>query len=204
MTRSIVLLALLAACHERVSPRTDVPAEDLAPLSSRYDADAIRTQVAELSSKLAIDGPARVELREKLDALLANPSFLAEMSGRGVQAVGIYRWGEGGLVVKIARGDGTVRFAGQARDRHFDLEYASVGAQVGGSASWGVVLGLGLPSVEGIEGSFTGDVASATAIDENAGTFTLSHGDRQLWFVGVAEGLSANAGEGKLKLALRD
>lgn len=198
------IFAVLAACHEDVTPRTQVPATDLAPMTARYDAEAIRKHVAELSTKLAIDGPAQVELREKLDKLLADPTFVGEMNERGVQAVGVYRWGEGGLVVKIARGDGTVRFAGESTDRRFDLEYTSVGAQVGGSASWGVVLALGLPSIEGFEGSFTGDVANATAIDESAGTFTLTKGERHLWFVGVAEGLSANAGEGKLTLALRD
>lgn len=201
---SFSIFTALAGCHEDVTPRTQVPPGDLVPMTARYDADAIRAQVAELSGKLAIDGPAQVELREKLDKLLANPTFIGQMTERGVQAVGVYRWGEGGLVVKIARGDGTVRFAGASTDRRFDLECTSVGAQVGGSASWGVVLALGLPSIEGFEGSFTGDVANATAIDESTGTFTLAKGDRHLWFVGVAEGLSANAGEGKLTLALKD
>ncbi len=201
---ALALLTVVPACNDEVTPRTTVPPGDLAPLAERFDAAAIRTQVEQLSSKLDIDGPAQVELREKLDALLHDEGFTKELETRGVQAVGVYRWGEGGLVVKIARGDGTVRFAGAPGERRFDLELTSVGAQIGGSASWGVVLALGLPSVEGIEGTFKGDVASATAIDESTGAIELSHGERRLFFVGVAEGLSANAGGAKLTLALRE
>lgn len=199
---SFVLAAL--ACRPAVAPRTQVPAADLAPLTERFDAAAIRTHVEALSGKLSIDGPEQVVLREKLDGLLAQPAFVTAMHDRGVQAVGVYHWGEGGLVVKLARGSGTVRFAGVPGDRGIELEYTSVGAQIGGSASWGVVLALGLSSVEAIEGSYTGDVASATAIDQSTGVLRLDHQGRSLYFVGVAEGLSANAGGGKMVLALRN
>lgn len=200
----LTLASCIAACGPNVAPRTYVPAADLAAISGRFDDAAIRAQVDDLSGKLSIDGPEQVVLREKLAALLEQPAFVAAMRERGVQAVGVYHWGEGGLVVKLARGSGTIRFAGVAGERSFDLEYTSIGAQVGGSASWGVVLALGLSSVEAIEGSYTGDVASATAIDQSAGVMRLDHQGRSLYFVGVAEGLSANAGGGKMVLALRD
>lgn len=199
------VLASASACHEQASPATP-PTTDpgRTTIAARYDAEGIREVVEQLGSQLSLSPTQRVSLREKLDAFLVSDEFAPVMAAAGVQAVGVYRWGEGGVVVKIARGDGKIRFANVPGDRGFELEFASVGAQVGGSASWGVVLAVGLPTLEAIEGSYTGAVASATAIEENTGAVRLVHKDAksELYFVGIAAGLSANAGEGKLVFAL--
>jgi len=208
-SRALLLTTLLAcACgHGSPPPRAPSGASGATQtaISARLDAATIRTNVQELSTRLSISATQRVELREKLDALLASPDFAAVLAHTGVQAVGVYRYGEGGLVVKIARGDGTIRFAGIEADRSFELESTSIGAQVGGSASWGVVLASGLPAVEQIDGTYRGAVASATAIEQSTGALRMTHrsAGHTLYFVGVAAGLSANAGENKLVFALR-
>ena len=206
LLRMLLLAALLPiACTTTTAPTTAAPAAGNTAITARYDQAAIRKQVDELGNTLGISATQRAELREKLDALLASAKFAAILARQGVQGVGVYRSGEGGLVVKIARGDGTIRFAGLANDRTFEIKSTSVGAQVGGSASWGVVLATGLPAVESIDGTYTGEVASATAIEQSAGATRMIHKrDRhELYFVGVAAGLSANAGESKLVFALR-
>jgi hypothetical protein len=206
LVRWVLLAALVpSACSKDTPPPAPPAGAPRTALAARYDAAAIRQQVDELSSKLAISPTQKVELLEKLDKLLASPEFAAVLARSGVQAVGVYRAGEGGLVVKIARGSGTVRFAGVPGDRAFEIESTSIGAQVGGSASWGAVLGVGLPALEQVDGTYTGSVASATAIEESAGAVRMVHKrDRhELYFVGIGAGLSANAGEGKLVFALR-
>lgn len=201
----IAALVLAASCGGEPRRKTATPSAATTPIHDRYDAAAIRAALAELAGTLAISPTQRVALREKLDAFLASPKFAAVHAAAGVQAVGVYRLGEGGVVVKIARGDGTMRFAGVQGDREFALRYTSVGAQVGGSASWGVVLATGLRSIDQVEGTYEGAVASATAIEESAGAVRMGHkGDHHnIYLVSIGAGLSANAGEAKLVLALR-
>lgn len=204
--RAMLLAALLpVACDKDAAPSSPPPGAPRTALAGRFDAAAIRQQVDELTGKLSLSPTQKVELDEKLDKFLASPDFAAVLARSGVQGVGVYRSGEGGLVVKIARGNGTMRFAGIAGDRGFELESTSIGAQVGGSASWGVVLAAGLPALEQIDGTYTGSVASATAIEESAGAVRMVHkrDKHELYFVGIGAGLSANAAEGKLVFALR-
>lgn len=203
---SIVAVLLAAACGGDSGGKTTPPtsAESTA-IHDRYDAAAIRQQVDELVGTIAISPTHRVELVERLDAFLASPKFAAVHASAGVQAVGVYRLGEGGVVVKIARGDGTMRFAGVPGNHEFELRYTSVGAQVGGSASWGVVLATGLRSLDQVDGTYNGAVASATAIEESAGAVRMSHkrDHHNLYLVGIGAGLSANAAEAQLVFALR-
>jgi hypothetical protein len=203
---AILFAAVLPiACDKDTAPSTPPPGAPRTALAGQFDPAAIRQQVDELTGKLSISPTQKVELDEKLEAFLASKDFAAVLARSGVQGVGVYRSGEGGLVVKIARGNGTMRFAGIAGERSFELEATSIGAQVGGSASWGVVLATGLPALEQVDGTYTGSVASATAIEESAGAVRMVHkrDKHELYFVGIGAGLSANAGESKLVFALR-
>lgn len=175
-------------------------------MAASFDDDQVRAQAVDLMGQLDISATQRVTLQERLDAFLAHPEFVEARQDVGVQAVGVYRWGEGGMVVKILRGDGTLRFAGDDRVHRFEIEATSIGAQVGGSANWGVVVALGLPSKRAISGTYGGSVTTATALEETAGTFRMVHKNsgHTVYFVGIAAGLSANAAESKLVLALED
>lgn len=203
--RALLLAALPVACDKDTAPSTPPAGAPRTAIAGHFDAAAIRQQVNELTGKLSISPTQKVELDEKLETFLASKDFAGVLARSGVQGVGVYRSGEGGLVVKIARGNGTMRFAGIAGERSFELESTSIGAQVGGSASWGVVLATGLPALEQVDGTYTGSVASATAIEESAGAVRMVHkrDKHELYFVGIGAGLSANAGESKLVFALR-
>jgi len=195
----VAALAGLAACADK-EPKTVAPTQ---AVEGHYDAEAIRTEVTALADELDIDREQRDELMGRLAVMLRDPEFAAEMRRKQVQGVGVYHRREGGLLVKVGRGDGRIRFAGDAREYPFVLSSSSAGALVGGSASSGVVLALGLADTTDIEGKYSGKVRSTTAMDASKGALHVEHmdGDAELWFVGVAEGLSANAGIEEVKLA---
>lgn len=191
---------LLAGCARR-DGTAPPPAPEVS--GAAYTTSQIRPEIEGLLQSRDIDAVRRVELLERLDAFLASADFVAASQRTPVRAVGVYHWAEGGVVVKIARGDGSVRFVGEPSAHRIRLKYTSVGAQIGGSASWGVLLAMSLPDLAALEGTYVGEVRSATALDESAGTLRMVHRTRghRVDFVGVAAGLSADAGESELVIA---
>jgi hypothetical protein len=187
-------LALLAACPQRVDQPVTPPS--ITPIQAKFDDATIRAEAAALADRLSIDRVQRTELLARLDDVLASPAFVSESARAPVRAVGVYRQGEGGLVVKVGRGDGLIRTADAQGGEPFVIDSLGAGAVVGGSARWGIVLALGLDRAADLEGKYAGVVKSATALDESVGAVRMKHRQRShtLWFVGVAEGLSANAG----------
>lgn len=197
------LLAVTLALSSCRAPH-EVPAP-LVTTGPAFTADEIRRTVNELLSTTSsgIDALQRTELRERLDAFLSGEAFAAATRRTPVKAVGLYRFGEGGVVVKIARGEGDLRFVADPKTHHFRLKYTSIGAQVGGSISRGVLLALGAPTVSALEGTYVGEIRSATALDRTTGAPSFVHrtSGHRLCFIGVATGLSANVGESELVLA---
>lgn len=191
---------LLAGCTRHEEPR---PPPAPAVSGAAYTTPQIRSEVEDLLRGLTIDATRRVELLERLDTFLAGDEFVGQSQHAPVRAVGVYHWAEGGVVVKIARGDGRVRFIDAPAAHRIRLKYTSVGAQIGGSSSWGVLLATNLPDLAALEGTYVGEVRSATAIDASAGILRMvhrTHGDR-VYFIGVAAGLSADAGESEMVIA---
>lgn len=139
----------------------------------------------------------------RLDELLADEDFKAASANAPVRAVGVYRYGAGGFVVKLGRGDGRIRVVGSDADQPFVIDLRGAGAMVGGSASWGVVLALGLGRAADLEGKYAGAGATATALDESTGAMRMDHRTyaHELWLVGIGEGLSANAGHEGLRFS---
>ena len=197
-----LLLALsLAACASDVRAPAVPPSTEA--IQGGFDDGGIREQAAALADDLAIDGAQRAELMTRLDDLLADDDFRAASADEPVRAVGVYRWGAGGFVVKVGHGDGRIRVAGSQADQPFVIDLRGAGAMVGGSASWGIVLALGLDRAADLEGKYAGAGATATALDESTGAIRMGHRahDHELWFVSIGEGLSANAGHEGLRFS---
>lgn len=196
-----VLPLALFACTTDVR-RPPAPPSTTQIQASLDDAQ-IRQSAAELADDLDIDGAQRSELMTKLDTLLADDTFEAERGRDPVRAIGVYRYGAGGFVVKVGRGDGRIRTADGSGAQPFVIDLRGAGAMVGGQSSWGVVLALGLDSAAELEGKYAGLDATATALDETTGALRLEHRahHHELWFVGVGEGLSANAGAEGLRFS---
>jgi hypothetical protein len=198
---SLLLAIALCACAAEVREPPAPPST--APIQASFDAAQIREHAATLADDLDIDRVQRSDLLARLDDLLADEDFKAESERDPVRAVGVYHWGQGGFVVKFGRGEGRIRMASSGLEQPFVIDLRGAGAMVGGSASWGIVLALGLDTAAALEGKYAGTEASATALDETAGAVRMKHRNRdhELWFIGVAEGLSANAGAESLRFS---
>lgn len=206
---------LLAGCAEQStqqgsqSPETCAASpvkETTTPEEASFGINEVPARVDTLTRQMRFPAVRRAEIEGRLDKLLGHDDFRKTVETRGIGAVGAYRLGEGGAVVKVTKGDGMLAVAGSETTRRFDFKSTSFGALVGGSAGWGVVLFVGLEGADSAPGKYRGSVKGATALDESAGVSKFDHecAGHSIYFVGTAAGLSANAGKAKLTLAYED
>jgi hypothetical protein len=125
-----------------------------------------------------------------------------------VAAVVAYQMGEGGLIVKVKKGKGAVRFR-RGGDAGLTLKSVSVGANVGGSSEWGVGVVVDLQKDAAFGGKYKGKMTGATAGDASVAVNDLHRSDtadptaaHRLILIGSASGLSANAGEAELTITV--
>ena len=147
----------------------------------------------------------QAKLLEQLDALLAHSDFVEKARTYGVQAVGVFRSAEGGLVVKYQKGSGFVDVAGGRQGAPLDLESYSVGAVAGGSATQGVVVFVGAPDELALNGEYKGAVAQAAAVTESTtSVVTLQHQKHghYAYIVSIGQGLTADAGGAKIRFSI--
>lgn len=118
-----------------------------------------------------------------------------------------YQMGEGGFIVKQTRGKGLVECAGDART--FTIKSTTFGAMIGGSSEWGVGLVFGITSSSSFGGDYKGSTRGATAGDASTNVTELKVAGtvaperyHELYMIGAAAGLSANAGGARLTLSL--
>lgn len=199
---AFLVVPLLLACDDQ-PPKPPAPsASELATLP----VDSLEARLAEHDERLDLDGVEKARLDAELDALLANPTFQKQAETLGVRGTGWFRMGEGGAVIKYAKGRGELDLEGGRSDLGFGLEAWSVGGLIGGSASRGFVIVLGLERESALPGDYRGEVTGATAVTENTnGASQLKHKQHGhiVYVVDVAKGMSANAGVSRVKVSLR-
>lgn len=192
---------------ESARPSAEPAPSTSAPLDSAasYSDEEILAIARELATSLAWDDVRRAQVDTELRKLFQHPNYRRVREGAGIHAVGAYRLGEGGVVVKIVRGEGVLRTRAGA-DRTFELKATSFGAVVGGKGSWGIVLISGLRTVEDVAGTYAGTVAAATAVETSTGALELRHEAAApvMFMTGASAGLSADAGKTSLTIALTD
>ena len=120
----------------------------------------------------------------------------------------VYRGTEAGLLLKFMRGYGLVSFKGGRQAAKIRIKGKSFGAQVGGSAEWGVGLVMGLNDTSLFGGDYTGSTKRATAADEtvnygelltpsyDAGSKDIHH----IFLVITGRGLSAGVARSELTI----
>lgn len=138
-------------------------------------------------------------------------SIVSKHDGKPISGVIAYQMGEGGLIVKVKKGKGFIRFHGDKEDHAIELKSVSVGANVGGSSEWGVGLVFGLSDRPFFGGDYSGTTRGATAGEASTNTTDLAKAKavdpaeyHQIVLLGTAAGLSANAGSAKLTIRLVD
>jgi hypothetical protein len=154
------------------------------------------------AAKLGLDEVASLKLKRAIEKLVRDPEFRRDAEQYTVNAVGWFQMGEGGAVVKYADGSGAVG----SEQRPFRLRAWSVGAQIGGSASRGVLVVLGLEHASNFAGDYSAERARATAVTESASMplqlRNRTHG-HLVYVVDVSAGLSAAAGIGRVRVQWR-
>ncbi|MBM4355419.1 MAG: hypothetical protein FJ109_16805 [Deltaproteobacteria bacterium] len=156
---SLVLLVGPAAAQDKEKVKKE---------SKSYSAAEIKAEARRLAKALEIDSHKKADLMTALDRGLKSADFKDAVKEKPVGAVFVYRAGEGGVIVKFLKGDGKISFAGGRQKGTIYLKAISAGAQIGGSAVWGVGLVMGLKKAEDFGGDYTGKATHATAGDDSA------------------------------------
>jgi hypothetical protein len=173
--------------------------------AGEYSNEETLTTARELAQKLGMPPEKRGRLEERLLTALGSYRFAVRYGGRGIQGVFAYQLGEGGLIVKVKKGKGLLRWKGEAREHALALSSVTVGAQIGGSSEWGFGLVVGLSEPGGFGGDYSGSTVSATFATAGTGVTELSRKrygapPHKVYLLGSASGASANAGGGQLTL----
>lgn len=174
-----------------------------APARAEWSGEQIDKIAQELAQKLAAPldkvQPALARLHEKV----ASEGLAARVAG-----VMAYHLGEGGLIVKLKKGNGYVRFR-RGGEAALTMKSVTVGANVGGSSEWGLGLIVDLQSEAAFGGKYKGKETGATAIDASVSVNDLRRAEvwdpamaHRLILIGSASGLSANAGHAELTITV--
>jgi len=196
---AIVILGL-AACElpyqASVSPE--------APRLGKYTSAEIEEQAMKLLVQLEVDPDHRHELVGRVREYLANPSFSPSIDSPGVNGVGVFQAGSGAFLVKGGGGSGLVSFAGGNQDVRFGMGEFSIGANVGGQGTTGVLLVVGLEHQEKFPDLYT-TIGTGGAIGTTSfkvGTASPERGTHVIQLVESAVGFSGEAGRGKLRITV--
>lgn len=158
----------------------------------------------ELAKKARFAVDKREELKNLLEVVMARKWFKSAAKKKPLRGIFVYSAGEGGFIVKFMNGDGYASFAGGKQAGKVHLKAWSAGAQVGGSASWGVGLIMGLRRKSHFGGDYKGSVKGATAGDaaSRGAVLLRKEGKRahDVALITVGRGLSAGVGGAKMTI----
>src|SRR4030042_3324956 len=113
-------------------------------LAGSYAPSEIVAEVKNLARKMDLAPYKAAELVQKVETALQRTELKEEIQNKPVNAVMVYSSAEGGLVVKIMKGQGLVSFKDGRKNAPIYLKSVSAGAMIGGGAQWaaGPVLGF--------------------------------------------------------------
>lgn len=190
------------ASADGAEPAAPSPPPAAAPAPSSND--LIVADARAVATALGMPADRQELVLRRLDAALRSGKVLRR-NDAAVNGVFAFQFGEGGLLFKVAKGKGLVRFVGNPPDKSFSIKGSSFGASIGGSSEWGVGLVIGLQRVDYFGGEYRGRETGATAAEASTDVAVLSHtvpGSPQLahdiYLVGAGAGLSAGASRAKL------
>ena len=170
--------------------------------------DEVLAAAGALAKQMAMPDDKRDAAKSRLSSVLHDARWRAKYAGLPVRGVFAYQMGEGGMIVKVKKGKGLLRWAGDQGTTPLQLKSVTVGAQIGGSSEWGfgLVLGIGNPQLFG--GDYDGSTVSATMGGAGTNMMELTRKDatgpafHKVYLIGASSGASANAGGGKLTIVV--
>jgi hypothetical protein len=174
--------------------------------AQNYSTDEAALAGSELARQIGMPDDKRITVETRFRDVLNSERFRAKYAGMQLRGVFAYQMGEGGLIVKVKKGRGLLRWRGSPHELHLELKSVTVGAQIGGSSEWGLaVIASAKDVTRGFGGDYSGGTVAAsmgsagTTMMEltNKGGFAPHH---KIYLVGIASGASANAGGGQLTI----
>lgn len=160
----------------------------------------------ELASKLGMPPDRRIMVQQRMREVLTTPRFQSKYAGMTIRGVFAYQMGEGGLIIKVKKGRGLLRWKDSPRELRLELKSVTVGAQIGGSSEWGLAVIASAKDVSrGFGGDYGGGTVAATMGGAGATMMELTNQTghaphHKLYLLGTASGASANAGGGRLTI----
>jgi hypothetical protein len=172
------------------------------------DDQMILDQIRTLGERKEMPDDKLFKVSRKVEVLLNDPDFKKMRERTPITAVMVYRTGEGGVVLKVTKGDGLVYFQQGGVSQEVSLDSWQIGAHVGGAMVWGAALALGLRDPAHFGGDYVGEGSSATLADTSTGEHLLLRLSNppsetqahNLVFIQAALGLSADAGGYKVSI----
>ena len=173
-----------------------------------YSDEEALSVAGQLAKQLGMPEEKRETAKARLSAVLHDATWQAKHANLPVRGVFAYQMGEGGLIVKVKKGKGLLRWVGGGSTSTLQLKSVTVGAQIGGSSEWGfgLVLGIGNPDLFG--GDYDGSTVSATMGGAGTNMMELTRKNavgpafHKVYLIGASSGASANAGGGKLTIVV--
>jgi hypothetical protein len=188
-----------------------ISVSSLLPAENGYTQDEIISITKDLGKKVDMSEDRIGDLVRNFSLVSEQDEFKAATKGRAISAVFVYRSTEAGLLYKRMSGHGFVTFR-QGKTAKIKLTSSSLGAQIGGSAEWGLGLVIGLNDFSHFGGNYAGRKKSATAADSttawgdifsNSG-YSESSKIHDICFILTGRGLSAGIGKGKITISLEE
>ncbi|MGB1012970.1 MAG: hypothetical protein ACPG4T_02465 [Nannocystaceae bacterium] len=181
------------------------------PNLKRISSNEVEALAEDLGAALGITVGKRQEVGRRLRKFLWGSRFQRVLESPGVTGVAAFRMGSGGLFVRHARGKGLVAFGDETFATQFKFSSTTVGAHLGGSGTWGVMLIVGLREAPGFGGQYRTNMRGATAAEASRDLAVMhrhkaldSRHVHDVYFVGASHGLSADAGAGGLRIRVGD
>ena len=177
---------------------------------SGYTSDEIVAFTKDLGQKIEMPDAKIADLVEKFRQVSKQDEFSQATKDKAISAIFAYRATEAGLVYKKMSGRGFVLFKRNGKSSKIKLDSSSLGAQIGGSAEWGLGLVIGLKDPADFGGAYSGRRRSATAVDATTAwgevfsnsSFAASNRVHDIMLILTGRGLSAGNSKNRLIITL--
>jgi hypothetical protein len=195
---TLALVASLVAC--KGPEQAEIKS---APLKTFSEAEIKGTAKALLAKK-GVGEEESFGLQKRLEEMLADPETKKRMESPGCNAVGVFQFGSGGLLIAGGAGSGLVSFAGGSGMEPFSARAMSVGAIVGGENAYGVLLVFGLQHEERFTDSyrFEGTGGTLAQTSYRVGQAKPKNGTHVIQYMGHGTGVSGSAAVAQGRLVL--